>query len=162
MKTRFVLIAFVIASASAYAGGTGKNSAEYKEAYKCGYEGLLAGSGGAAYCVGNSRDPSRLEMSAYADAERDFKARSKAPGCSFGYGLWVAGGSRADDFLEGPQKATTLKAVANLLPGREFKFFDKNGRPVPVEIAQRWFIRKGHSFSVSPEARKTCSKGQLG
>lgn len=49
-------------------------SAEYTEAYECATEALKDGYGGgsAAYCVGNSRDPSDIEMRAYADAERDF------------------------------------------------------------------------------------------
>ena len=49
-------------------------SVEYTEAYECATEALKDGYGGgsAAYCVGNSRDPSEIEERAYADAERDF------------------------------------------------------------------------------------------
>jgi antitoxin component YwqK of YwqJK toxin-antitoxin module len=50
-------------------------SDEYKEAYKCAKESFASGytSGPAAFCVGNSRDPSKIEEQAYQDAEHDFK-----------------------------------------------------------------------------------------
>lgn len=54
-----------------------KDSAEYKEAYKCAMESFKDGygNGPAAYCIGNSRDPSEIEEEAYKDAEHDFSKK---------------------------------------------------------------------------------------
>lgn len=167
MNKGLIFTILSLAAAAANAAQTGKNSAEYKEAYRCATESFRENaSGPASYCVGNSRDPSRLELKAYADAERDLKSgaasKKTAGACSFGYGSWVADGSRADDFLEGPQKAKTLREVAQLLPGRTIRFFDQHGQPISVDIVKNWFVMKGNTVSVSPEAKKTCSRKQIG
>ena len=51
-----------------------QNTTEYQAAYNCAMESFKSdyGPGPAAYCVGNSRDPSEIEEKAYNDAERDF------------------------------------------------------------------------------------------
>ncbi len=63
---------------------------EYSEAYNCAIEALQSGYdlGPAAFCVGNSRDPSLLEEQAYEAAERDFKSGKTAQvvQCPFEFG----------------------------------------------------------------------------
>ena len=56
---------------------TNQNSSEYKEAYACAMESFKDSYGGgpAAYCGGNSADPSEIEEEAYKDAENDFSKK---------------------------------------------------------------------------------------
>lgn len=149
-----------------------RTSEEYKEAYACALEGLTSdvGSGGAAHCVGNARDPSDTELQAYDDAERDVAKQTnvRSGSCTFSHAVWIAEGSRADEFAEGEQEEHKLRRIAHLLPSREdrMRFFDGAGKPVPMEVAKRWFTETktehGSSYRVSDQALKTCSKAQLG
>lgn len=161
MKFFFALIS--LSAACAFASPNYKDSNDYKSAYKCATEGLKEGFGPVSFCVGNSRDPSKVEEQAYKDAERAFLKGEKSNqiSCEFGYAVWMANGSRSDNWAEGPQKATTLREVINLMP-REMNFFDKDGRNISNEIASRWFVKKGYEFRISDEAKKSCSKKQLG
>lgn len=54
-----------------------KKTREYKEAYACAMESFTSGYGGGAtaYCIGNGRDPSKVELKAYKDAEMTFKKK---------------------------------------------------------------------------------------
>lgn len=134
---------------------------EYSDAYKCGYESFEEGYGGGpvAFCIGNSYDPSPLEMRAFTDAERDFKARKKdiiAP-CSFGFGVWVANGSRSDGFEEGAQALNSLESVADLLAvERDVFIYDNDGNRLAAEVVQRWFVRQGGNVVLTNEAKKQC------
>lgn len=146
-----------------------KNSDEYNHAYGCAIESLEAnyGPGPVAFCNGNAADPSAVELKAYKAAQKDF-AKRKTP-CPFDHATWMAEGSHADGFMEGEQEETTLKQVVHLLPGREgsMKLFDKKGDLLPEHIVKRLISSKkdkdGYSsYSISSEAKKTCSKKQLG
>ena len=162
MKKRFIAL-ISLSAVCAFASPNYKESNDYKSAYKCAIEGLKEGSSPVSFCVGNSRDPSKVEEKAYKDAEQDFlkSVKSNKISCEFGYAVWMANGSRSDNWEEGPQKAKTLREAINLMP-REMKFFDKDGKQIPNEIASRWFVKKGDEFRISDEAKKSCSKSQLG
>lgn len=148
------------------------NSPEYKEAYQCAIENLQEGGepgSAAGFCVGNSRDPSKTEERAYADAERDFKAgkgsaATTASVCPFAYATYEANGSRSDDFQEGLLTFKTLSEVAPLMGSRDVNFFDSAGQPIPATTVNQWFSpggKYGH-LKVSNAARKACSKQQVG
>ncbi|RSE74712.1 hypothetical protein [Achromobacter denitrificans] len=145
-----------------------KNSREYQDAYACGKESLESdpsGNSAVSFCVGNSRDPSKIEMQAYKDAATAAKrgpAAAQSPACTFGYGVYQANGSRADNFEEGPQKVTTMKQVALLASGREIQVFDAQGKSIPLNILQQWFKSTAKGISLTPLALKTCSKKQIG
>ncbi|OQS21183.1 hypothetical protein [Chromobacterium violaceum] len=164
--TLFTLIS-LLSCGSVFAAG-GKNSAEYREAYQCALTDLKGGGfGDVAACVGNSRDPSKLEEKAYADAQRDFK-RMKNGGsataqgsCAFHHATWIANGTHADGFEEGLQQITNLKAAANLVYMRDMKFYDSRNMEIPWSVAQKWFYKKGDRGVISPFAKKTCNKAQL-
>ena len=133
---------------------------EYSEAYKCGLEAFADDAAGpVSYCVGNSYDPSPIQMKAFADAERDFKAGnvSLSSQCPFEFGIWIANGSRSDGFEEGAQLLSTLTEVANLLAvSREVFLYDINGNRITVDIANQWFARQGNGVVVSQEAARQC------
>ena len=133
---------------------------EYSEAYKCGLEAFADDAAGpVSYCVGNSYDPSPIQMKAFADAERDFKAGnvSLSSQCPFEFGVWIANGSRSDSFEEGAQLLSTLTEVANLLAvSREVFLYDINGNRITVDIANQWFARQGDGVVVSQEAVRQC------
>ena len=133
---------------------------EYSEAYKCGLEAFANDAAGpVSYCVGNSYDPSPVQMKAFADAERDFKAGnvSLSSQCPFEFGVWIANGSRSDGFEEGAQLLSTLTEVANLLAvSREVFLYDINGNRITVDVANQWFARQGNGVVVSQEAAKQC------
>ena len=133
---------------------------EYSEAYKCGLEAFADDAAGpVSYCVGNSYDPSPIQMKAFADAERDFKAGnvSLSSQCPFEFGVWIANGSRSDSFEEGAQLLSTLTEVANLLAvSREVFLYDINGNRITVDIANKWFARQGDGVVVSQEAARQC------
>ena len=131
---------------------------EYSEAYKCGLEAFANDAAGpVSYCVGNSYDPSPVQMKAFADAERDFKAGnvSLSSQCPFEFGVWIANGSRSDSFEEGAQLLSTLTEVANLLAvSREVFLYDINGNRITVDVANQWFARQGNGVVVSQEAAR--------
>jgi len=133
---------------------------EYSEAYKCGLEAFANDAAGpVSYCVGNSYDPSPVQMKAFADAERDFKAGnvSLSSQCPFEFGVWIANGSRSDGFEEGAQLLSTLTEVANLLAvSREVFLYDINGNRITVDVANQWFARQGNGVVVSQEAARQC------
>ena len=133
---------------------------EYSEAYKCGLEAFANDAAGpASYCVGNSYDPSPVQMKAFADAERDFKAGnvSLSSQCPFEFGIWIANGSRSDGFEEGAQLLSTLTEVANLLAvSREVFLYDINGNRITVDVANQWFAQQGNGVVVSQEAVRQC------
>ncbi len=134
---------------------------EYTEAYDCALESFNEGygSGPAAYCVGNSYDPSELQMKAYADAERDFKsgAIAQAGQCPFEFGIWIAGGSRADNFEEGAQLIDSLSEAASLLgSGRDVFLYDINGNKISATVASPWFVRQGEDVVLTDDARRNC------
>ncbi len=133
---------------------------EYSEAYKCGLEAFANDAAGpVSYCVGNSYDPSPIQMKAFADAERDFKSGnvSLSSQCPFEFGVWIANGSRSDSFEEGAQLLSTLTEVANLLAvSREVFLYDINGNRITVDIANQWFARQGDGVVVSQEAARQC------
>lgn len=133
---------------------------EYSEAYKCGLEAFANDAAGpVSYCVGNSYDPSPVQMKAFADAERDFKAGnvSLSSQCPFEFGAWIANGSRSDGFEEGAQLLSTLTEVANLLAvSREVFLYDTNGNRITVDVANQWFARQGNGVVVSQEAARQC------
>lgn len=70
-------VAATSAATRSLPASNGHDTSEYKEAYSCAMESFKDGYGGgpAAYCVGNSRDPSEIEEQAYKDAERDFSSK---------------------------------------------------------------------------------------
>lgn len=175
MKKLWIFLSLAAAALTASAASPGKNSVEYKDAYQCATESIKSGSSGpASYCVGNSRDPSPLERQAYADAERDFKqkqAPSQALGaCPFGYAIYTANGSHADQWREGEQKAMTLNEVANLMTQeRPVSIRDQNGQAVSQAISAHWFERNGpvlygqvRAIGLSAEVKRSCSKKQIG
>lgn len=133
---------------------------EYSEAYKCGLEAFANDAAGpVSYCVGNSYDPSPVQMKAFADAERDFKVGnvSLSSQCPFEFGVWIANGSRSDGFEEGAQLLSTLTEVANLLAvSREVFLYDINGNRITVDVANQWFARQGNGVVVSQEAARQC------
>ncbi|WP_288841848.1 hypothetical protein [uncultured Deefgea sp.] len=160
-------VAFMVAvTTPAFAVNT--SSREYKDAYACGLEAVKGGetttAGVATSCVGNSHDPSSTEMKGFGDAIRDSKKSqsSSATKCTFAYGVYEANGSRSDGFAEGPTKIHTLRNVAHMVSSRSITLYDASNKPIPSELANSWFARKGNDFVVSPLALKTCSKKQLG
>ncbi|MFM0522094.1 hypothetical protein PQR08_32235 [Caballeronia jiangsuensis] len=170
-----LLVATLLGSFAVCASASpNKEAREYKDAYACSMESFKSGygAGPAGYCVGNSRDPSKLEERAYADAERDFRTgktkQTAAVGCTFGYAVWQASGSHADDFLEGPQRVATMRETAKLASAnKQPAIYDQNGAGVPVEQINHWFSAKKINqwetkVTLTPEALKTCSKKQIG
>lgn len=133
---------------------------EYSEAYKCGLEAFANDAAGpVSYCVGNSYDPSPVQMKAFADAERDFKAGnvSLSSQCPFEFGVWIANGSRSDGFEEGAQPLNTLEEVTHLLAsGREVFLYDGSGNKLSADVANRWFAKKGSEVVLTNEASKQC------
>ncbi|MBA6421185.1 hypothetical protein ACS8E9_05410 [Pseudomonas neustonica] len=133
---------------------------EYSEAYTCGLEAFTEGaSGPVSYCVGNSYDPSTLQMKAFADAERDFKAGNLnvSSQCPFEFAVWMANGSRSDGFEEGAQLLATLTDVANLLSvSRDVFLYDINGNRITASVANQWFAQQDGSVVVSQEAAQQC------
>lgn len=132
---------------------------EYSDAYNCSMESLqVGGSGGAASCVGNARDPSAIEIRAYADAERDFKARANGTAnCTFEFAVWIANGSRVDDFQEGAQTLTKLSDVAFWISkNRDVYIYDSNGNKINPAIINQWFVRQGEEVYLTAQARKQC------
>ena len=136
---------------------------EYSNAYDCGIEALSGGAESAlsamVSCIGNSYDPSPLEEKAYADAERDFKsdAIAQAGQCPFEFGIWIAGGSRADNFEEGAQLIDSLSEAASLLgSGRDVFLYDINGNKISATVANPWFVRQGDDVVLTDEARRNC------
>ncbi|QNB06020.1 hypothetical protein G5S34_03970 [Herbaspirillum frisingense] len=56
-----------------------KNTHAYKDAFACGKESLESdpsGNSAVSYCIGNSRDPSKVELQAFKDAVATTKASS--------------------------------------------------------------------------------------
>lgn len=54
-----------------------KNTRAYKDAFSCGKESLESdpsGNSTVSYCIGNSRDPSKVELQAFKDAIASAKA----------------------------------------------------------------------------------------
>ena len=149
-----------------------QGSDEYQAAFDCALESFKNGysGGAAAYCVGNSRDPSAVEERAYANVEKAFKAgmsvgTANDNACSFGYAVYVANGSRADNWAEGPQRIDTLKQVAMWWPGRDMSFYTPQGEYIDISIAGTWFVWKDQSqqeLVVSDQALQTCSTNQIG
>lgn len=60
-----------------------KNTRAYKDAFACGKESLESdpsGNSTVSYCIGNSRDPSKVELQAFKDAIAATKSgNSKKP-----------------------------------------------------------------------------------
>lgn len=59
--------------------GDYKKTPAYKDAYTCGKESLESdpsGNSAVSYCIGNSRDPSKVELQAFKDAVTSAKADS--------------------------------------------------------------------------------------
>ncbi|NIE63160.1 hypothetical protein [Burkholderia sp. Ax-1719] len=178
MKKLYVLLAAAIStiSASSYASSNVKTSAEYHGAYQCASDAIAhhdvdakdGANGMTTYCIGNSHDPSRVELQAFKDAIRDSRSQvgTQTTGpiaCTFAYALYDANGSHADGFLEGRQTIHTLKEVAWAIQAHQVALFDRSNRPIPSDVASHWFISKnGTEWKISPEARKTCSRQQLG
>lgn len=53
-----------------------KNTRTYKDAFACGKESLgsdPSGNSTVSYCIGNSRDPSKVELQAFKDAVASVK-----------------------------------------------------------------------------------------
>lgn len=87
LNTRLIragLVASVVIGISSSAGAQQanyKNTRAYKDAYACGKESLQSdptGNSTVSYCIGNSHDPSKIELQAFKDAVSDAKASSKA------------------------------------------------------------------------------------
>jgi hypothetical protein len=58
-----------------------KNTRAYKDAFSCGKESLQtdpSGNSTVSYCIGNSRDPSKVELQAFKDAVAEVKGAPKA------------------------------------------------------------------------------------
>lgn len=164
-----------------YAGNY-KNTQSYKYAYSCGLEAAKDASNTsvnaiASSCVGNSHEPDKIEMLGYKDAFAYARKGNRTGGsigiqsstCTFAYGVYIANGSRADSFEEGPQKVKTMKMVARIWPGREFKIFDANGRQISNDLLKQWFyVVKRDQYGevevlgLTSQAKKTCSKKQIG
>lgn len=165
---KLVIALLGLSSACAFAAPNYKNSSTYKSSYDCAMEALKEDSSASpiAYCIGNSHDPSKVELQAFADAARDLaKAKANVSSkstCEFSYAIWEANGSRADDWEEGPQKETSLRTVALLMSSRDLRLYDASGREIPANVYNRWFVKKGRDFQLSDIAKKTCSKKQIG
>lgn len=158
MKNPWTVVACVLAM-SLYIAPAAAD--EYTEAYDCALESFNEGygAGPTAYCVGNSYDPSELQMKAYADAERDFKsgAIAQAGHCPFEFGIWIAGGSRADNFEEGAQLIDSLGEAASLLgSGRDVFLYDISGNKISATVTNRWFVRQGEDVVLTDDARRNC------
>jgi len=145
--------------------GVAQENDEYRAAYECAMESLKDEypGGPAAFCVGNSRDPSATEEKAYADAEKAFLASSKSSdACPFAYAVWVGNGSRADGFLEGPQRVDTLSEILDYF-GRPMAFFDQNGQQLSNEVVSKWFVKKDqYEYALSDFAKQSCSPNKIG
>ena len=171
---KLVVALLGLSAACAFAAPNYKNSSSYKSMYECASESLKTDSESdpLTSCIGNSHDPSKAEIQAAKDATRDFaKAKANANAnaksssnstCEFSYAIWEANGSRADNWEEGPQKETSLRMLARLMPSRDMRLYDANGREIPASSYSRWFVKKGHDFQLSDVAKKTCSKKQIG
>lgn len=160
MKKQWTAVACVLAM-SLYIAPAAAD--EYSNAYDCGIEALSGGADSAlsamVSCIGNSYDPSPLEEKAYADAERDFKsdAIAQAGQCPFEFGIWIAGGSRADNFEEGAQLINSLSEAASLLgSGRDVFLYDASGNKISTTVASRWFARQGEDVVLTDDARRNC------
>ena len=66
------------ANGNVYAqAGNYKNTRQYKDAFACGKESLESdpsGNSTVSYCIGNSRDPSKIELKAFKDAVDEAKS----------------------------------------------------------------------------------------
>jgi hypothetical protein len=169
-----IIIATLLSSFAVCASAAGTNSPaqDYKYGYKMCMDYLKDDP--TSNCVnltGNSYEPSKAEYRGRADAERDFAAMRKkyiaTSGCTFGYAVWEATGSHADNWLEGPQRIATMRETARMASFNKHPVvYDQNGAGVSAEQVNRWFVVKkvkGYDqVSLTPEAFKTCSKKQIG
>lgn len=178
-----------IAGQAAHAGTTGD-----KGSYNCAVDVLKSGDADAnvnslaASCIGNSHDPDRSEIQAFKDAIRDVTGSRKqqptqphdintlkpittnteANPCPFAYGVYMANGSHADNFEEGPQRVSTMKMTARMLPGREFTIYGVDGKPLPNQVVnQLFYVAKKDQYGattigITDYAKKYCTKKQLG
>jgi hypothetical protein len=170
MKKLIAISIIAISTASAHATAGSNSSKEYKQAYSCAMESFTSGygAGPAAFCVGNSRDPSNVEAQAYKNAEIDFQRKPRSapngPGaCTFAYASYIANGSHADNFLEGRQRIDNMNQVVRLMGSRDISLFDKNNELIPGATASQWFKKKGaYDWTLTAQALKTCSKKQIG
>lgn len=150
-----------------------RNSRTYKDAYACGIEAIKNSHTDTAeslvsYCIGNSHDPSKTELQGFNDAIANMKNSSKPTTCTFGYGIYEANGSRSDNFEEGPKKINSMRQVAEMMPGRDFKIYDQSGKQVSNEQVNQWFyVINSNQYGITKVgltkfALKNCSNKQLG
>ncbi len=149
-----------------------KNSDEYKNAYSCGIEAAKNGSTSVnsivSYCIGNSHDPSRTEIQGLNDAVFNVRNSKKPATCAFSHGIYEANGSRSDNFEEGPQKITSMRQIAELMPSRDFTIYDQEGKPISKEdVNKLFYIISSNQYGINKIgltkfALQNCSKKQLG
>lgn len=176
MVLKKLLSILMVFFSSGLCAAPSSSSSEYKEVYTCATESFESdyGGGPAAFCIGNSRDPSKIEERAYKDAKRDFLSKKNSTtssgSCTFKYAIWVGNGSRADGFEEGTVKEVSLRKIAQLLPSRENRitFFYLHGQVISGELASKlFFVTKKdqygmHEYKLSDFAKKNCTKKQIG
>jgi hypothetical protein len=78
MLTAGIFISAIYAMETSAIAQTGnfKNTRAYKDAFSCAKDSLQedpSGNSIVAYCIGNSRDPSKIEMQAFKDAAESSK-----------------------------------------------------------------------------------------
>ncbi|WP_143331017.1 hypothetical protein [Burkholderia aenigmatica] len=176
MNKIFTVIAITLStiSVSGYAAGNIKNTTDYRNAYKCASDAIAhhdvtppySENGMTAQCIGNAYDPGKVELQGFRDAIRDARAPAPSAGstaCTFAYAVYEADGSHADGFAEGRQTIRTLKEVAWAIQAHQVAMYDRNNQPISSDVSRHWFVKKnGIEWKISPEARKACSKQQLG
>lgn len=168
-----VVVTLSAIPASSYAAGNIKNTPDYRNAYQCATDALAhhdvdpkGGENGLTmYCIGNSHDPSKAELQGFRDAIRGERpiAQAAPTACTFAYGVYEANGSHADGFAEGRQTIRTLKEVAWAIQAHQVALYDRNNQPISSDVSRHWFVSKnGIEWKISPEARKACSRQQIG
>lgn len=167
----FITSAFFVIPTNAEAQ-VNKNSDDYKNAYSCGIEAAKNGSTDVnsiiSFCIGNSHDPSKTEIQGFNDAIFNVRNSKKLATCTFGYGIYEANGSRSDNFEEGPQKITSMRQIAELMPSRDFTIYDQAGKPFSKEeVNKLFYIVSSNQYGINKIgltkfALQNCSKKQLG
>ena len=111
---------------------------------------------------------SSTEIQGFNDAVFNVRNSKKPATCAFSHGIYEANGSRSDNFEEGPQKITSMRQIAELMPSRDFTIYDQEGKPISKEdVNKLFYIISSNQYGINKIgltkfALQNCSKKQLG
>lgn len=133
---------------------------DYKQGAECAKEAFEYDSEypSISYCIGNAYDPSEEMERGFDETIAKLKTSENSQKCQMKFAVYIADGSRADQFVLGPVMVSDSKELLlEINRGKEMRFYGFPANELTAKDVNPMFAQKNGQWEYTEFGRK-CAK----